>query len=130
MQIIWKNRILDKFRNTRKRKDNAYPEVLAKKKGKREKLPSIKRAEVVPQWGMPNYSPTRPPSEDDISVAKHEEILKKEKSKRQPDFSQVRLAMDKTFADRRKWLLTTQPTAKMSEVKEKYPWLFDEDQVI
>ena len=85
---------------------------------------------MVPQWGMPNYSPTRPPSEDDISVAKHEEFLKKEKSKRQPDFSQVRLAMDKTFADRRKWLLTTQPTAKMSEVKEKYPWLFDEDQVI
>lgn len=75
------------------------------------------------------FAPTAP-SEDDDTIKAHEEFLVKEKKKRQPDFVRVKLAMDKTLSDRRRWLILSQPRPKLTAIKERYPWLFDEDQVV
>lgn len=78
---------------------------------------------------MVSYLPDRPISEDDLTIKKHEDFLIKEKKKRQPDYAGVKLSMDKTLSDRREWLVNTQPRPRIGEVKTRFPWLFDEDQV-
>lgn len=93
---------------------------------KERSLPASKPA--TPQWGMKNYSPERPDSEDDSSIAAHISWMTAEKRKRQPDFKQVEFCMGQTLSDRRKWL-TSESKPTIGEVREKYPWLFDEDQV-
>lgn len=76
---------------------------------------------------MSNYLPPREPTEDDTTVASHIKWLATEKRKRQPDFKMVHCCMNKTLADRRKWVVNETPS--VSDVQEKYPWLFDEDEV-
>lgn len=85
---------------------------------------------VVPQWGMANYMPKRPSSEDEGTTSKHIKWLQLESKKRQPDFRQVAQLMQKTLADRRHWIVNTEPHPKVGAVIEMYPWLLrDDDQV-
>lgn len=79
---------------------------------------------------MKNYNPERPASEDDTTIASHVAWLLSEKKKKQPDYKAVSVAMGKTLADRRKWIIQTEPRPTAADIKKKYPWLFDEDQVI
>lgn len=92
-------------------------------------LTTVKPTGITPHWGMPCYLPPRSESEDSSTIKAHEDFMRKEKKKRQPDYKQVTFCMDKTLADRREWLVTTQPRPSLTEVQERYPWLFDEYQV-
>lgn len=132
--------MLYKFQNTRKRYHQDLPEVQAKKKknlthsGSTKGIKTSKAVpvpdKVVPQWGMAYYMPERPSSEDEGTTAKHIKWLQLESKKRQPDFHQVALLMQKTLADRRDWIVNTEPRPKVGAVKEMYPWLLrDDDQV-
>ncbi|KAJ8035454.1 hypothetical protein HOLleu_22686 [Holothuria leucospilota] len=78
---------------------------------------------------MPCYLPSRSESEEPNTIKAHKDFMRKEKKKRQPDYKQVTFCMDKTLADRREWLVTTQPRPSLTEVQDRYPWLFDEYQV-
>ena len=75
------------------------------------------------------YLPERLASEDDATIAQHIKWMALEKRKKQPDYQQVACALDKTLADRRHWLMKSEPRPKIAEVRNRYPWLFDEDQV-
>ncbi|XP_038065708.1 sterile alpha motif domain-containing protein 3-like [Patiria miniata] len=77
---------------------------------------------------MENYLPQRPLSEDDASIRIHTEWLKTETTKKKPNYEQINVAMDATFADRR--ALVTKGTASLAEVKVAYPWLFEEKEIL
>ena len=137
--MLWRNRLQYKFQNTRRRHRQDLPEVQAKKKKNNPadsgstnsvKTSKLVTDKVVPQWGMAYYMPERPPSEDEGTTAKHIKWLQLESKKRQPDFRQVGLLMQKTLADRRDWIVNTEPRPKVEAVQLKYPWLLrDDDQV-
>lgn len=80
-----------------------------------------------PQWGIVNYLPPRPESEDDASIRQHISWMKMEKMKKKPHYERVGESMSATLADRRK--LIVKDGASVKDVKQTYPWLFEEDEV-
>ncbi len=76
---------------------------------------------------MANYKPSRPCSEDDVSIDAHISWMQQETKKRKPCHERVNLAMTATLADRRH--LITKGTATVKEIGDVYPWLFDEEEV-
>lgn len=69
---------------------------------------------------MANYLPHRLASEDDASISIHFMWMKNEEKKK-PNYQRVEEAMQATFADKRKLIITE--AATVTEVKEVYPWL-------
>ena len=129
--MLWKHRLQYKFQNRRKRGDTTI-EAVQRKKLKTARKPATPPPSVVQPptyWGMKNYLPNRPASEDDQTIAKNIAWLQAERRKKQPDFKTVSCLMDKTLADRRKWIASSKPQPTTEEVQARYPWLFDEDQV-
>lgn len=126
-QSLWKYRLQYKFANTRKREDSNIPVVKSRKR-KMQNLPSQPpKKQAAPQWGMANYLPSRPDSEDDASIKIHLEWMQQEEKKKKPNYQRVEEAMVATFADRRKLIVTD--AATVQKVREVYPWLFKEDEV-
>ena len=80
-----------------------------------------------PMWGMKNYLPARPSSEDDNSILKHKKWLQLEILKKRPDFKEVSHLMEITLADRRKEIV--KKVISLKGVKDNYPWLFTEHEV-
>lgn len=89
--------------------------------------PSVPKKKCLVAYGVENYLPSRPSTEDDASILKHEETLCKESKRKNPDYSVIQTLMDLTFADRR--LFVTKDLPSFSAVKEKYPCLFNAHQV-
>ncbi|XP_071839081.1 uncharacterized protein [Apostichopus japonicus] len=130
-KMLWKHRLQYKFQNKRKRLDLKI-EAVQKKKLKAERKPRSPPPSTVDPptyWGMKNYLPSRPASEDDLTIATHIGWLNAEKRRKQPDYKTVSCSMTKTLADRRKWIISSKPKPTLDEIQVKYPWLFDEDQM-
>ena len=128
-QSLWKYRLQYKFANSRKREDKHVPSVIQRKRksiSSSDPAPS-KTLQSPPQWGMANYKPLRPSSEDDASICAHTSWMKQETKKKKPNHEHVNLAMSATFADRRQ--LITRGTSTVKEIQDVYPWLFDEEEV-
>ena len=67
-QIYWREKLRYKFGNERKCRDRNVPEVLAKKR-KRPAEESNKQTDMTTlTWGMANYMPAIPVSEDETSL--------------------------------------------------------------
>lgn len=128
LQNIWKQRIMYRFQNGRKREHQDIPEVQARKRVKKN-TPSdtTGNQSSSKSWGLPNYLPKREEGEDDMSVKKHTEFLKVEKQKKKPNYERVCMLMQKTFADRRQFIVTGNET--ILAVQQEYPWLFQEEEV-
>lgn len=118
-----------KFANSRKRADKHVPSVIQRQRKSTSHLPAALSMTLLspPQWGMVNYKPSRPCSEDDVSIDAHISWMKQETKKKKPTHERVNLAMTATLADRRR--LITKGTATVKEIRDVYPWLFDEKEV-
>ena len=127
-QALWKNRLQYKFANARKREDQ-HVEMVVSRKRKRPEERHIQPQKQggPPQWGMINYQPERPSSEDDASIQIHVEYMKLERSKKKPNYDRVAISMAATLADRRR--LITKEMVSIPALKTSYPWLFDEEEV-
>ncbi|KAK3860519.1 hypothetical protein Pcinc_033439 [Petrolisthes cinctipes] len=127
---LWRLRLRNKFKNNRRRRDQAQPEVQAKKS-------RIALVEARPKttvldniWNIPNYLPPRPPTEDDTSIERYITQLKEQNSKIQlkRDASIVADAMSMTLSDRRS--LIVKRNASLKDIKAEYPLLFCENEMI
>ena len=129
LQGLWKHRLRNKFKNNRRRRDHAQPEVQAKKRKGAE-------AEALPQntgpvniWNIGNFLPPRPSSEDDASIKKHIMLLKEQHKKLEGkrDASSIADAMLTTLSERRSLIVTRR--ARLQDVQVEYPILFSENEV-
>lgn len=128
-QALWKYKLQYKFRNARKREDSAIPNVVSRKR-KSPSMQNLNQSAVKtapPQWGIVNYLPPRPESEDDASIEQHISWMKLEKLKKKPHYERIGESMSATLADRRKLII--KDGASVKDIKETYPWLFEEDEV-
>ena len=78
-------------------------------------------------WGVNNFLPES--QEDQVSIAKHKEFLKRQsqlKSQKQ-DIERISNRMSKTFADRRQLIVVERKT--VGEIKVEYPLLFNANEV-
>ena len=123
LQTLWKKCLKDKVKNTRCRLDNDLPLVQAKKAWMtkdRKNLP-------VQQFNINNYLPPMVEGEDDHTEAAHLKSIKKQATKQEKDNLVVRVAMDKTFPQRRVQIV--EKMLSVPAIKDVYPVLFNEDQV-
>lgn len=133
LQAAWRLKLSNKMRNTRRTKDKDIPLVLANKKRRQllneEKRlePATNSAKNMPAFGVKNYSLDRPISEDDASIEAHKKALHVQWKKSQRDGRIIEKSMTATFADRRRFITTENPT--VAAIKCMYPCLFDEYQV-
>lgn len=89
--LQWKVRIQRKFQNSRKRQDSTLTEVVSRKK---KKTPGPTPTPNAPAtYGIINYLPSTPESEDDMSIKRHAEWLATEWRKREPDLEKVRVVL-------------------------------------
>ena len=80
-----------------------------------------------PAWGLPNYLPERPEGEDDHSMVFMKEWLSSEVMKSNVRSEQVRLRMDKTLSERRKYIVEVKPRVVI--IQQEWPWLFRDTKV-
>ncbi|PIK39241.1 hypothetical protein BSL78_23915 [Apostichopus japonicus] len=125
---LWKIRMQYKFCNARKREDSSIPAVKSRKRKAKTPPQTVKGKLDVPIWGMKNYLPSRPESEDDISINKHIEWMKLELSKKKPNYARVEECMSITLADRRRLIVEEDATSEV--VKKVYPWLFEDEEIL
>lgn len=117
---------MHKFQNSRKRHDKTLPEVKANKRQKTDS--TIKIYQGPSTWGLKNYLPDKPLSEDEASVEKHMQWLQKEyRKKDDQDITQVDLLMDLTLHHRRTLVVSQQ--MDVESILSDYPWLKSTDEV-
>jgi len=123
----WKCSLTEKFRNSRRRKDNSVPCVVEnRKKFKPNPVDNGPKNKV--SHGLINYMPaSAPASEDCASIEKHQALLIKEFAKVRRDYLLMEISMQATFFDRRERIV--QKNQGMGVIKEVYPCLFDAQQV-
>ena len=130
LQDLWKQRLIYRFQNGRKREHKDIPETALRKRIKKSTpAPDNTSTRIVstPIWGIPRYLPDREPGEDDLTISEHINALKLEKSKKRPNYERVCLLMSKTLSERRKKIVTE--GISIPDLKKDYPWLFDEEEV-
>lgn len=133
---FWRTVITQKCRNTRRRRDRSLPVVEEKiRKVSAEAVKSKSREDgaqklqkTTPAYGAKNYMPKRPVSEDDESIQKHIDFMKKEAKARSRNVRAVETCMDLTLSDRREFIINGNKTVE--EVRLQYPLLFNAHQVI
>lgn len=74
---LWKERLRVKFQNSRQRVDGDLPEIVAKKKKKMDNAGPKDLGSLSTTWGLVNYLPEKPESEDETSIQSHIMWLKK-----------------------------------------------------
>ncbi|XP_041484267.1 uncharacterized protein LOC121430903 isoform X3 [Lytechinus variegatus] len=128
---LWLAKLKYKFQNKRNRSDDIRKllQVQMRKRKQPMKKPSMESAakqpakpKFPPMFGLQNYLPERPKSEDPLTIKAHIEWLAVESKKKRPDFKEVTQRMDLTFPDRRHEIV--EGGASSTVIKEKYPWLF------
>jgi len=119
-------KLKEKFRNMRKHRDRDIPEVAARrlKKQKGAKGNAVISAE---RYGMPNYVPKKPESEDLESLSRNISTLKKEAARKVKDSNTILHLMDLTLFDRRDKIVVQ--NASLLSIQDEYPVLFSSDQV-
>lgn len=121
------------MRNMRKRRDRDVPCVMNSRAKRAAVLAGpagtgiAVRPKSSPAFGLPNYHPLKPDTEDDASTMKHRELLMKESSKTQWNARVVDASMKLTFYDRR--VRIVENGQSIQTIKETYPCLFDCHQV-
>ena len=80
-------------------------------------------------WGVKNYLPEREMEDDDVSIDRFVRFLIDEsrKNPNKVDMERVRDRMGRTFADRRKMVVTD--CATVAIIKNAFPFLFREEEV-
>ena len=78
-------------------------------------------------FGLANYSPPIDKSEDSISVELHVHSLVCESKSKDPNKKKINLLMNKTFSERRNYILNDQP--EIADVLSKYPILHNPEEV-
>jgi hypothetical protein len=133
LQTYWRKVLSAKRRNMRQHRDRNLSEVVEyrdqqiKRKATAVTDPSNVKKSRTPAHGLKLYLASRPLGEDDTSIRRHIANMKAEHKKRIKDHRTIDLGMDKTFGDRRQWVVYKNPT--ISEIKETYPCLFNSMQV-
>ena len=130
-QEYWRCKLSDKFRNSRKGRDRDVPCVIANRKRindiKVAKKEEKQMPKSTPYFGMKNYLPSKPVSEDEASFEKHRLNLLHESKKKKWSYRTVDQLMALTFYDRRHKIV--QEGRSLSDIHEDYPCLFDSQQV-
>ena len=101
------------------------PEVILHKKIKTD-TPDGRVMSSKLRRGAINWEPPYPEGEDEASMRKHKEALETEWRRRNPDKKRIEQGMLLTFPERRRQMNQQMP---ITEVKAKYPSLFDFTQV-
>ena len=78
-------------------------------------------------FGLANFSPPVDESEDSISLKIHLHSLACESRCKEPNKRKINLLMNKTFSERRNYILKDQPA--IIDVLSKYPVLHDPEEV-
>lgn len=68
---LWKQRLMYRFQNGRKREHKDLPAIAVRKRMKKATPNPSTKSDHAPSWGIPNYMPERAPGEDDQSIAEH-----------------------------------------------------------
>ena len=100
LQTLWKSRLTCKFQNRRKQESKSDDKLQVFRKRKTGSgSPASKSTEKAKQmWGVNNYLPQPPASEDERSMQRHKQWLIGEKNKRCPDIKRVDSAMINTLS--------------------------------
>ena len=134
--LLWKNFLRTHFKRSRGKNKENNPEILAKRItfGKRrqedgEEQNGQKMQKLSKAWGVPNYLPDRDAGEDEHTQEQYLTKLKSllEMPAHRRDKGKVQFIMKKTFADRRRMIVTQM--AKVSAVLERYPALKSAEEV-
>lgn len=116
-----------KFQNNRDAEDEEVKATFRKRKLEKKTCIAQPKSSAPPQWGLSNYLPDLPLSEDDETIQRHTQWLVQEKKKRYPDITRVGQSMKATLSTRRRNIVTGH--ASVGQVESDYPWLFEESQV-
>ena len=151
-QDFWREKIIYRFQNARKRQDNKN-EVVVKRKERyrdlkdkrREAVDSLKdqlsdepehkkvkvafspERPLTLQYGLANYSPKLDPHEDEVTVKSMLKSMSNEMQSKKPNIQKVDLIMNRTFAVRRQYILMEQPD--IGDILHQYPVLNRPDEV-
>ncbi len=135
--MTWKGRVIDCFKNQRKRKLRDVPEVAEQIQRKKQKVDhssgSAAATFAAPAcsnvWGLVNFKPERLPGEDDYSVENALKVLHRQGqlAAHLRDQAKVDFHMDRTFADRREAIIVQGVDAKT--LLDQYPDLRSEEGV-
>ena len=110
----------------RKRRDRSIPCVVLNREKRSQKISECLKKNSA-AFGMANYLPEMPASEDEASLEKHRTLILKEYSKSSPNHRIIDASMDLSFYDRRKRII--KDSQSIMAIKEAYPCLFDCHQV-
>lgn len=116
----------------RRCRDNAVPEIQAKKKKLASKMDGTNNEsnslpKNIPAFGAKNFLCQRPATEDDASQMMHRKTMKSEFLKRNVNIRLIETLMELTFSDRRHFIVNQSPP--IEALKLEYPCLFDTYQV-
>jgi len=132
LQEFWKDKLIFKFGNARKRLDRDHPEVQARTKknpSKSEQNSTNKDEPDMFVWGLAKYLPPLPVSEDSTSQQCNIDWLKREYRKTSSDIDiyNINKKMHLTFSLRRKKIVEDKIGIK--ELLETFPWLQSRQEV-
>ncbi|XP_047741045.1 uncharacterized protein LOC108678158 isoform X2 [Hyalella azteca] len=133
---IWRTRMSMKARNARQRRDSQEPCVMAMRAKKKLHLPQEENDDMppkkipknVPAFGVVNYMPSKPLTEDDISIQRHRTQMINELKKKAPNPRTIEELMKLTFHDRRQLIITENAT--VAYIAELYPAIFNPNQIL
>ena len=128
-----------KARNTRRKRDASLPIVQSKKRPtpntdterihqetECEKQDPCKRMKNA-SWGILNYLPNLPITEDEASIERHKKIIQSEYKRSHRDSVKLNELMDLTFPSRRRSIVSEH--AVVTDILVNYPCLSEEEQV-
>ena len=124
---MWLKRIRSKFYNNQKRKESSLQvvqEASAKFTPKKKLVATAQssQAEGTQMYGMKNYLPEKPVSEDKESTERHIKALQETfKSRGKMDMKKVYKLMDLTFYKRREDIVAA--AMSVATVLDVYPWV-------
>ena len=128
-QTLWLKRLRRKFHNNRKRKESALDVVIANQQrfGKSSKEEAnehkgTQKSGSGEMFGMANYLPSAPASEDQESTKQHISWLRSTaRVRREEDAPKGKKLMDLTLHDRRRRVILD--GERPAAILEDYPWL-------
>ena len=127
---MWKRKLCEKFKNSRRSLEQDIVEVKAKKKKKiipSEEATHVETAKNV--WGVPNFLPPMVEGEDDESQKIHKETLLTQSrlDHSRKNHGLISLAMDRTFPDRRQFIVMGEKDP--ATLRNIYPILYCDREV-
>ena len=87
LQDLWKQRLMYRFQNGRKREHKDIPETALRKRIKKSTpAPDNTSTRILsaPTWGLPRFLPDREPGEDDWTMTEHNKCSEIREIKKTP----------------------------------------------